>query len=84
MLHYSLSLLAVFSGSLIGMLWSYELGKRVGRPLLDWLGKWFGFSLKWSKKAEYWIQKYRFTAIIFSYFVPGMRPGALVAFRICR
>lgn len=73
MLHYSFSFLAVFSGSLTGMLVSYGLGKRVGRPLLDWLDKWFGFSLKWIKKAEHWIQKYGSPVIIVSYFVPGMR-----------
>ncbi|MDF9614157.1 DedA family protein [Bacillus tropicus] len=73
LLHYSFSLLAVFSGSFIGMLVSYEIGKRIGRPLLTWLGKWLSFSLKWSNKAEGWIQKYGAPAIIVSYFVPGMR-----------
>ncbi|PKJ54019.1 hypothetical protein [Bacillus sp. SN10] len=48
---------AVFSGSLIGRLVSYEIGKRIGRPLLTWLGKWLRSSLKWSNKAEGWIQK---------------------------
>ncbi|MEE3956098.1 DedA family protein [Peribacillus frigoritolerans] len=73
MLHYSFSLLAVFSGSLIGMLVSYGLGKRVGRPLLDWLGKWFRLSGILRGKAENWIEKYGALAIIVSYFVPGMR-----------
>lgn len=73
LLHYHFSLLAVFSGSLIGMLISYGLGKRIGFPLLDWLGKWLGLSRKWSKKTEYWIHKYGASAIIVSYFVPGMR-----------
>lgn len=72
-LHYSFSLIAVFAGSLIGMLVSYGLGKRVGRPLLDWLGKWFKLSGKWSKKAEHWIENYGVSAIVVSYFVPGMR-----------
>ncbi|MER2109190.1 MAG: DedA family protein [Solibacillus sp.] len=73
LLHYSFSLMAIFSGSLIGMLVSYGLGKRLGRPLLDWLGKWWKFSSKWSKKAEHWIEKYGASAIIVSYFIPGMR-----------
>jgi membrane protein DedA with SNARE-associated domain len=73
LLHYSFSFLAVFSGSLIGMFISYEIGKRIGRPLLIWLGEWFGFSLKWSNKAEHWIRKYGSPAIIVSYFIPGMR-----------
>ena len=73
LLHYSFSLLAVFSGSLIGMLISYGLGKRIGSPLLDWLGKWLRLSQKWRKKVEHWIHKYGAPAIIVSYFVPGMR-----------
>ncbi|MEK4629098.1 MAG: DedA family protein [Solibacillus sp.] len=73
LLDYNLSLLAVFSGSLIGMLVSFGLGKRVGRPLLEWFAKWFKLSTKWNKKAEYWIEKYGAPAIIVSYFVPGMR-----------
>lgn len=73
LLHYSFSFIAVFLGSLIGMLVSYGLGKRVGRPFLDWLGKWVKSSGKWSGKAEGWIGKYGTPAIIVSYFIPGMR-----------
>lgn len=73
LLHYSFSLLAVFSGSLIGTLVSYGLGKRVGRPFLDWFAKSFKLSNKWSKKAEHWIVKYGAPGIIVSYFIPGMR-----------
>ncbi|MGE7603544.1 DedA family protein [Peribacillus sp. NPDC097675] len=73
MLHYSFSLIVVFSGSLMGMLVSYVLGKRIGRPLLDWLGKWFRLSRKWNGKVEHWLDKYGAPAIIVSYFVPGMR-----------
>ena len=73
LLHYNFSLLTVFSGSLIGMLISYSLGKRIGCPLLDWLGKWLRLSQKWRKRAEHWIHKYGAPAIIVSYFVPGMR-----------
>lgn len=73
LLHYSFSLIAIFSGSFIGMLLSYALGKRLGRPLLDWLGKWWKHSTKWCHKAEHWIEKYGAPAIIVSYFIPGMR-----------
>lgn len=73
LLHYSFSLMAIFSGSFIGMLVSYALGKRLGRPLLDWLGKCWKLSTKWWYKAEHWIEKYGAPAIIVSYFIPGMR-----------
>ena len=73
LLHYSFSLIAIFSGSLIGMLISYGLGKRLGRPLLERLGKWFKYSSKWCQTAERWIEKYGAPAIIVSYFIPGMR-----------
>lgn len=72
-LHYSFSFVAIFSGSLIGMLVSYALGKRLGRPFLNWLGKWSKLSGKWSRKAEQWIEKYGAPAIVVSYFIPGMR-----------
>lgn len=73
LLHYSFSLLVVFSGSLIGMLVSYVLGNKIGRPLLDWLGKWFRLSRKWNSNVANWIEKYGAPAIIVSYFIPGMR-----------
>ena len=73
LLHYNFSLLAVFSGSLIGMLISYGLGKRIGYPLLDWLCKWLGLSQKRRKKTGYWIHKYGASAILVSYFIPGIR-----------
>lgn len=72
-LHYSFSLIVIFSGSLLGMLFSYALGKRLGRPFLDWLGKRSKFSGKCCTKAERWIEKYGAPAIIISYFIPGMR-----------
>ncbi|MBD8036321.1 VTT domain-containing protein [Solibacillus sp. A46] len=68
LLHYSFSLIAIFSGSFIGMLLSYVLGKRLGRPLMDWLGKWWENSTKLCHKAEHWIEKYGAPAIIVSFF----------------
>ncbi|MEY8749430.1 DedA family protein [Alkalicoccobacillus gibsonii] len=73
LLNYNVSLVTVFTGSLIGMLISYMIGKKIGRPLLDWLSKWFKLSPKWSNKAENWIDKHGAPALIVSYFVPGMR-----------
>lgn len=73
LLHYSLTFAVVWIGSFIGMMFSYFIGKRAGRPLLDWLGRWMSAPRKWSDKAEKWIGKYGATAIIVSYFIPGMR-----------
>lgn len=73
LLHYSYSLLIVWSGSSIAMLVNYMVGKRIGRPLLDWLQKWFKLSGNWSCKAEQWVRKHGTQAIIVSYFIPGMR-----------
>lgn len=72
-LHYSFSLIAIFTGSLLGMFISYMLGHKLGRPFLNWLGKWSKFSGSMFKKAEEWVTKYGATAIIISYFIPGMR-----------
>lgn len=76
LLHYSFSLITVFCGSVIGMFLSYSLGKRVGRPLLYWLLKWFRSLEKYSERAERWIQKHGAPAIVVSYFIPGMRQVA--------
>lgn len=73
LLHYSYSFLVVFGGSLMGMLVNYMIGKKVGRPLLDWLQKWFKLSGKWICTAEQWITKHGTQAIVVSYFIPGMR-----------
>lgn len=73
LLHFSYSFLVVWSGTSISMLVNYMLGKKIGRPLLDWLQKWFKLSGKWSRKAEHWITKHGTQAIIVSYFISGMR-----------
>lgn len=73
LLHYSFSFIAVFTGSFLGMIISYFIGKKAGRPLINRIGKWFGISQRWSKRAERWVNKYGPTAVIVSYFIPGMR-----------
>ena len=73
LLHYGLTFVVVCIGSFVGMLFSYFIGQRAGRPLLDWLGRWMSAPRKWSSKAETWIGKYGAVALVVSYFVPGMR-----------
>lgn len=72
-LDYSFSIIICFAGSLLGMLISYFIGKKAGRPLIDRFGKWIGLKEKRIMKVEKWIGKYGSYSIILSYFIPGVR-----------
>ncbi|WP_246066840.1 DedA family protein [Paenibacillus koleovorans] len=72
-LTFGKSLTVSFSGSMTGMLISYFIGRRVGKPFLDRFGKWFHLTPNRLAKGEKWFQKYGAWAIVFGYFVPGVR-----------
>ncbi len=73
LLNYELSLLISFSGAVSGMLISYFLGKKIGKPLLDKFGKWIGLTPKRLDTVHRWFEKYDPWTILFGYFVPGIR-----------
>lgn len=60
-------------GSMTGMLISYTLGRRIGKPLLDRYGKKIRLTPKRIERTERWFQKYGAWSIVFGYFVPGLR-----------
>lgn len=72
-LNYELAILVSFLGALIGMLISYTIGRKAGRPFIDRFGKWVGLKEKRMTKVEKWIHKYGPYSIIFGYFIPGVR-----------
>lgn len=45
-LNYELSILISFVGALLGMLISYMIGRKAGRPFIDKYGKWVGLKEK--------------------------------------
>lgn len=73
LLNYEMSLLISFSGAISGMLISYFLGKKIGKPLLDKFGKWIGLTPKRLDTVHRWFEKYGPWTILFGYFVPGIR-----------
>ncbi|MGV2549591.1 DedA family protein, partial [Bacillus licheniformis] len=57
-LNYEMCLLISFSGAISGMLISYFLGKKIGKPLLDKFGKWIGLTPKRLDTVHRWVEKY--------------------------
>lgn len=79
-LDFKISLLICFIGSIIGMLVSYYIGKKAGRPFMNRFGKLIGFTEKRIVRTSKWIHKYGPYSIIVSYFIPGIRH---ITFYLC-
>jgi len=60
-------------GAMSGMLCSYALGRKFGKPLLWKYGKWVRFTTKRIEKTESWFERYGPWAICFGYYIPGLR-----------
>ncbi len=71
--NFYIALAVSFSGSLSGMIFSYFLGRKFGRPLLLKYGKWLRLTPAKLNKAEGWFNKYGLWAVSFGYFIPGIR-----------
>ncbi|MCJ8010397.1 DedA family protein [Paenibacillus sp. KQZ6P-2] len=71
--HFAGGLLVTFLGSMTGMLISYALGRKVGKPLLDRYGKWIRMTPSRLQSTEAWFRRYGSWSIILGYFVPGLR-----------
>lgn len=72
-LNYELAILVSFAGALLGMLISYMIGKKAGRPFIDKYGKWVGLKEERMSKVSKWMEKYGPYSLIFGYFIPGVR-----------
>ncbi|MFC5452506.1 DedA family protein [Paenibacillus aestuarii] len=70
---FTTALIVIYAGTMTGMIVSYVLGHRVGKPLLYRYGKWFKLTPARIEKAEGWFQKYGLWTVFFGYFVPGVR-----------
>ncbi|MDN4081275.1 DedA family protein [Paenibacillus polymyxa] len=73
MMNYILAILFSFVGSVAGMVISYQLGSKVGFVVINKYGKWIGLTPKRFAKVKNWFDKYGDWAIVFSYFIPGVR-----------
>lgn len=60
-------------GSAIGITVTYWLGRRIGQPLLERYGKWLLLRPNVLRKMERVYEQYGNRALLFSFFVPGIR-----------
>lgn len=72
-LNYFSAFVITILGVLTGTLFTYTIGRKVGKPLLMKYGKWISLSPKRLQKVDSWFNKYGSWAITIGYFVPGMR-----------
>ncbi|CAH2461752.1 MULTISPECIES: DedA family protein [Bacillus] len=72
-LNYELAILVSFVGALLGMVISYMIGKKAGRPFIDKYGKWVGLKEKRMSKVAKWMEKYGPYSLVLGYFIPGVR-----------
>ncbi|MBP1989208.1 DedA family protein [Paenibacillus eucommiae] len=66
-------LLVLVAGSMTGMIISYILGYRVGKPFLYRYGKWIKLTPVRIDRAERWFKRYGLWAVLFGFFLPGVR-----------
>ncbi|MDF2645891.1 MAG: rane phosphatase-like protein [Paenibacillus sp.] len=71
--HFGTTLIVIYAGTMTGMVVSYLIGHRVGKPFLYRYGKWFKLTPKRIERAEGWFKKYGLWTVFFGYFVPGVR-----------
>jgi len=62
-----------FLGAMSGMMVSYTLGRKFGKPLLWRYGKWLRLTPPRLEKAETWFNRYGPWTVGFGYFIPGIR-----------
>ncbi|MBA3815274.1 MAG: DedA family protein [Parachlamydiaceae bacterium] len=67
------TLLAAYSGSILGITFSYTIGRTVGHSLMYKYGKWIGLTPERLENVEGWLKKYGKWTLIFGYFIPGIR-----------
>ncbi|KOS60234.1 DedA family protein [Lysinibacillus agricola] len=72
-LSFTLSIILSFLGSSTGMIISYLIGNKLGKPIILKYGKWVGLNNKRFTKVERWFQRFGPWTIIIGYYVPGIR-----------
>lgn len=70
---YGTTLIVIYAGTMTGMIVSYLIGHRVGKPFLHRYGKWIKLTPDRIERAEGWFHKYGLWTVFFGYFVPGVR-----------
>ncbi|GIP32129.1 DedA family protein [Paenibacillus sp. J2TS4] len=70
---YSAAVSVSLLGAMSGMILSYELGRKIGKPLIWKYGKWLLLTPERLEKAEGWFNRYGLWTVSFGYFIPGIR-----------
>ncbi|MVO98567.1 VTT domain-containing protein [Paenibacillus lutrae] len=72
-LSFTYSWIVSYMGTMTGMMISYTVGKRLGKPFLYKVSRWIRLKPEKLERAEKWFHKHGMWAIFFGYFVPGLR-----------
>lgn len=72
-LNFPIALIITILGVMSGTVFTYALGRNIGKPLLIRYGKWVSLSSNRLKRVDRWFEKYGPWAVTLGYFVPGMR-----------
>ena len=72
-LSLSIAILITIVGVLIGTLFTFTLGRKLGKPIINKYGIWIGLTPRRLMRVESWFNKYGSWAVTLGYFVPGMR-----------
>lgn len=71
--NYFIAMILTILGVMTGTIFTYTLGRKIGKPLIQKYGKWISLSPKRLKIVERYFEKYGALTVTIGYFVPGMR-----------
>ena len=71
--NYTTAMVITMLGVMTGTIFTYLLGRKIGKPLLHKYGKWIQLTPNRLKRVDHWFHRYGSWAVTFGYFVPGMR-----------
>lgn len=71
--HFLYAVFFTLAGVMIGTLFTYALGRKIGKPLIRRFGKYLALSPKRLHTVEKWFMAYGSWTVTIGYFLPGMR-----------
>ncbi len=71
--HFVFTIIFTISGVMVGTLFTYMIGRKIGKPLIQRFGNYLFLTPKRMLRIERWFMTYGSWTVTFGYFVPGMR-----------
>ncbi|WP_153721434.1 DedA family protein [Sporosarcina cascadiensis] len=71
--HFIFAILFTICGVMVGTLFTYMLGRKLGKPLIQRFGRYLFLSPHRMQKVERWFMAYGSWTVTIGYFLPGMR-----------